>query len=226
MLVSEEEAPRTHSRGSHLAISPLLPGAPRRPRARSRAVRPGASTARPTRSSPPERILELLRVRDEGRDRPRDAARDHPVEQGDRAPRRRLRSRPRPHRAELRPGAQRRVLRRAGRPRSRPPPGDRGRGLRRPGRGDPRVRRRRCSSASDPTGCWFSATRTARCRPTSPSAWGSGSSTWRPATVASTTASRRRSTGGSSTRPATCCSRTPSAAATTSCARAFTRAAC
>ena len=188
VLVSEEEAPRTFARGEHLAIAPLLPGAARRRRARRRALRSGASTAPPTRSSRRSGSSSCSRAAMKVAivlgTRPEIIRLSTVIERLDA----RCRARPRPHRAELRPGAQRRLLRRARRPRARPPPRDRGRGLRRPGGRDPRRQRRRCSSASAPTGCWCSATPTARCRPTSPSGWGSRSCTWRPATAASTTA--------------------------------------
>jgi FlaA1/EpsC-like NDP-sugar epimerase len=62
VLVSEEEAPRTHSRGSHLAISPLLPElrADPEPGAEPYAGREYSSADEVVAA---ERILELLRSR-------------------------------------------------------------------------------------------------------------------------------------------------------------------
>ena len=80
------------SRGDHLAIAPLLPELRAAPspaaepyrRARVQLGRRGASP--PRRASCSSTLL--ARIADEGHDRPRDPARDHPPEQGDRAPRR------------------------------------------------------------------------------------------------------------------------------------------
>ena len=143
-------ARREGARGARLRGGGAANGRARRPpgdraaAARSCASRSPAasrsrdgSTAPPTRSSRPSASSSCCR-RDEGRHRARDPARDHPPEQGDRGPRPGLRGDARAHRAELRPGAQRRLLRRARRPRPGPHARDRGRGVRRPRGRDPR----------------------------------------------------------------------------------------
>ena len=216
ILVSEEEAPRTVARGDYLAIAPILP--------ELRGAEPGGEPFADREYSSaddlldPDAVAELLRratadarrrpvARVKVAHRPRHPARDHPPEPGDRAARPRAASTSLVHTGpELRPGAQRRLLRRARRPRrptttsaiqrrrlrrarsARSSPASSAvfaRGAARP-RADPRRHQQRPRRASSPSGS------------------GSRSSTWRPATAASTTACRRRSTAGSSTTPATC----------------------
>ena len=101
MLVSEEEAPRTSTRErlpGDPADAARAPAQRGRGRSRSRA----ASTARPTTSSSRRGRRAARRhgmipggirsPRDEGPDRPRDPARDHPAEPRDRAARPPLRA--------------------------------------------------------------------------------------------------------------------------------------
>ena len=219
ILVSEEEAPRTVERGE-------LSGDPAdasRSCAPSQAERPSRSRGREYSSAQTnpldvDAVDELLAV--DGDDRRRRATstmkvvtvlgtrpeiiRLSPViERLDAA----LRARPRAHRAELRSGAQRRLLRRARRARPRPLPRHRGRELR--GAGWAAIlaaAARRCSQSERPIALLVlgdtdsapvGARRQAHGHPGLPHG-GRQPMLRRPR-------ARRRSTAASSTSPATCC---------------------
>ena len=123
MLVSEEEAPRTVARGE---LPRDRAAAARAARRRARAARP--STGREYSSAdevvePDARSCDgCSTTRDEGPDRARHPARDHPAQPRDRAARRAVRARVVHTGPELRSGAQRRLLRRARGAPARPPP--------------------------------------------------------------------------------------------------------
>ena len=99
---------------------------------------------------------------DEGPHRSRHPAGDHPAELRDRAPRPRLRARARPHRAELRAIAERRLLRRAGGARARSPPRHHRRGASPSGSAGCSPQRRADRRATARIGCSSSGTPTAR----------------------------------------------------------------